>query len=124
MHAIVLPFRWSDMRWIIAAILLALCMSAANAEIDPKSGLIVDAHWELVLGMCGSCHSYKLVTAQRGDRDYWLKTIRWMQKTQNLWAIPEPIETKLLDYLAKNYSETEWARRPLLPPDLMPSDSL
>lgn len=90
--------------------------------IDPDSGLLIAPHWELAKAHCGACHSYRLVTAQRGDRDYWLKTIDWMQRTQNLWQIPEPALTELTDYLAGNYNESEWGRRPPLSPSLLPSD--
>ncbi|MEN7341317.1 MAG: hypothetical protein AAAFM81_00185 [Pseudomonadota bacterium] len=94
--------------------------SFASAEVNAETGLIVDEHWQLVAGMCSSCHSLKIVTAQRGDRVYWEKTIRWMQKTQNLWVIPPEIENKILDYLSKNYADEAAGRRPALPPALMP----
>ncbi|MFK8054237.1 MAG: hypothetical protein AB8F65_14815 [Woeseiaceae bacterium] len=110
------------MRALLLIVFGLLVADVSAEEIDPKSGLIVDEHWELALGFCGSCHSYKLVTAQRGDREYWLKTIRWMQKTQNLWAIPKPLEDQLLDYLAKNYNESDWGRRPPLPARLVPEE--
>jgi len=100
---------------------------AATADIDPASGLRKAANWELVRAHCGACHSYKLVTSNRGDRDYWLTTLRWMQRTQNLWPIPAEQEGSLLDYLASNYNylasdsgETEWGRRPPLSVSLMP----
>ncbi len=106
------------------AVLIGLLVLSANANaerpVDNTTGLIIDEHWELVMGMCGSCHSYKLVTSQRGDRKYWLKTIRWMQASQNLWPIPPAIESQILDYLAKNYSEAPSGRRPALSPELMP----
>ena len=74
----------------------------------------------MVRAQCGACHSLKLVTSQRGDRDYWLGRIRWMQATQNLWDLPPAIETEVLDYLATHYDEAEWGRRPPLPARLMP----
>ncbi len=75
---------------------------------------------EWVRGHCVACHSLALVTAQRGDRQYWLQTIRWMQKTQNLWPIPADQEAAILAYLAQHYSESDWGRRPNLPPSLRP----
>lgn len=92
-------------------------------ERDPATGLILAPGWELVAAHCGACHSHALVTAQRGDAEFWRSTIRWMQKTQNLWQIPEPQETTLIDYLATNYNETDWGRRPPLPHSLMPGSS-
>ena len=90
------------------------------APVDAGSGLIIDTDWELAKAHCGVCHSYRLVTTNRGDRNYWLDTLRWMQRTQNLWPIPPEQEGKLLDYLAANYSESEWGRRPPLSPELLP----
>ena len=98
--------------------------SGTKRKTDAATGLIVAEHWQLVQAHCGACHSYRLVTANRGDRDYWLSTLRWMQRTQNLWPIPFEQEAKLLDYLAANYlshNETEWGRRPPLPPALLPN---
>ena len=106
------------------SVVLTLTVSPAHAaERDAATGLIVAPGWELVAAHCGGCHSHALVTAQRGDADFWLSTIRWMQKTQNLWQIPEPQETTLIDYLATHYNETEWGRRPPLPRSLMPADA-
>lgn len=90
------------------------------AEIDPKSGLIQDDNWQLVLGHCSACHSLKLVTSNRADRPTWLETIRWMQETQNLWQFDAATEDKLLTYLAKNYGPLTQTRRPALPIHLMP----
>ena len=111
---------------IIAVIAASSVGSFARAEedaLDPATGLIVAPGWELVAAHCGACHSHALVTAQRGDAEFWLSTIRWMQKTQNLWAIPEPQEQTLIDYLATHYNETDWGRRPPLPASLMPLES-
>ena len=91
-----------------------------QSDIDAATGLLIAPHWELAKAHCGACHSYRLVTAQRGDRAYWLKTIDWMQRTQNLWQIPQPMLGELVDYLATNYNETEWGRRPPLSPNLLP----
>ena len=98
----------------------SMAVIAVERKVDTVTGLAVDAGWELARAHCGVCHSYRLVTANRGDRDYWLDTLRWMQRTQNLWPIPAEQEEILLDYLAANYSESEWGRRPPLSPALMP----
>lgn len=94
--------------------------SAPSTTFDSATGLIVAPHWELAKAHCGACHSYRLVTAQRGDHAYWSKTISWMQSTQNLWQIPEPGLSDLVGYLAENYNESEWGRRPPLSPSLLP----
>lgn len=89
-------------------------------HICTGADLAVGAGDDLVRGHCSGCHSLRLVTAQRGDRDYWLKTIRWMQRTQNLWVLPPAQEAVILDYLAEHYAESEWGRRPNLSPLLQP----
>lgn len=92
----------------------------AAAGTDPNSGLIIAPGWELVNAHCGVCHSHRLVTAQRGDADFWRNTIRWMQRTQGLWELPTAQENIIIDYLAGHYSETEWGRRPPLAASLLP----
>ena len=141
MPATVSPCRWSDVRAqqspahaaafsarrTLKTLLLCLAVTAlsqsaaADVELDAESGLAIATGWQLVKAHCGACHSTKLVTAQRGGRDYWLDTIRWMQRTQNLWDLPPAIEEQVLDYLADNYSEEEWGRRPPLSPILLPA---
>ncbi|MBK6599579.1 MAG: hypothetical protein IPG25_17535 [Proteobacteria bacterium] len=110
------------MRFVVALLLVSLAAFAARADdkLDPETGLKIAPNWELAAAQCGGCHSHQLVTAQRGDREYWLQLIRWMQRTQNLWPIPAEIEEPLLEYLATNYNETDWGRRPPLPPTLLP----
>lgn len=101
------------------ALLLGLPAAAEPAR-DEFTGLLMAPGWELVRAHCGACHSYQLITAQRGDAAFWRRTIRWMQATQNLWPIPEEQETAIIDYLAKNYAEGSWGRRPPLPAELRP----
>lgn len=98
---------------IAAGVLLTLAV--AGAEVLPEA----EAK-PLVLGHCSGCHSLALVTAQRGDRQFWLDTIRWMQKKHNLWELPADQEAAILDYLAEHFAETDWGRRPALPRALMP----
>ena len=90
-------------------------------EVDPATCLIESPGWELVRAQCGSCHSYGLITNQRGDRETWLAIIRWMQRTQNLWILGDEVETAILDYLAENYPPPRNFRRPPIPEHLMPS---
>lgn len=115
------------MRTLLLVVLLVAAGSRASAgaeeSIDPATGLIKAPGWELAAANCGACHSHALVIAQRGDAAFWRSTIRWMQKTQNLWAIPEPSESQLIEYLAENYNESDWGRRPPLPLSLMPEQS-
>ena len=105
---------------LAAALVAAMAAAPARAETDPESGLIKAPGWEAVKAQCGVCHSHQLVTAQRGDAAFWTGLIRWMQATQNLWALPEPLEGEIVSYLATHYNETDWGRRPQLPPTLLP----
>lgn len=78
-----------------------------NEEIvDGKhvaTGLVDDQGLNLVIAHCTGCHSAKLVTQNRFNREGWIRVIRWMQETQNLWDLGES-ETAIVDYLTKNYS--------------------
>ena len=103
---------------ILAA--LAAQSSAVSQEALSAGGLKDDDGWELVFAHCSACHSLKLVTANRGNRDTWLRLIRWMQDTQNLWEIEAASESRLLDYLARNYGPEEAVRRAQLPRELLP----
>lgn len=108
-----------------AALVLTLAAAgsaraAETPDVDPETGLVIAPGWELVKANCGACHSYRLVTAQRGDAAFWTHTIRWMQDTQNLWQIYPPHEQRLIDYLAGTYNDSDWGRRPQLSPRLMP----
>ena len=84
------------LKLIISLIIITFC-HIASAEEDIGTGLKIAPGWELVRTHCGACHSYKLVTAQRADKNGWLNMIRWMQETQNLWQFDIPTE-HLEDY--------------------------
>ena len=103
-------------------LLAATCPPAiAQDLIDEHTGLVKDTGWELVRVHCGGCHSHKIVTNQKADRQTWLDIIRWMQATQNLWQFDPTTEAGILDYLAKNYPPQPNRRRAPIPPSLMPA---
>ena len=87
-----------------------------NSEIEIKDGIHTETGFiaanglEAVINNCTNCHSAKLVTQNRMTREGWLTTIRWMQKTQNLWDLGDQ-ESIILDYLAKNYAPENKGRR-------------
>jgi mono/diheme cytochrome c family protein len=108
------------LRRCVAVLLLLFPGLLVAQQLDPRSGLVVAPGWELVLAHCGACHSHQLVTAQRGDAAFWEQTIVWMQRTQNLWQIPADQRAAIIAYLAGNYNETDWGRRPPLSPRLLP----
>lgn len=78
--------------------------------IHMPTGLIADDGYLLVRNNCGSCHSFELIRNKRATREGWLSTIRWMQRTQNLWDLGDN-EKPILDYLAKNYAPEDTGRR-------------
>ncbi|MDM8569221.1 hypothetical protein QUF50_06900 [Thiotrichales bacterium HSG1] len=75
-------------------------------KIDLASGMVIDDNWELVKASCTGCHSAKIVIQQGADRNTWLEIIRWMQEEQGLWQFDADTENKILDYLSKNYSQS------------------
>ena len=95
----------------------------AQVSLDEQTGLVKDTGWELVRAHCGGCHSYKILTNQKADRQTWLDIIRWMQATQNLWQFDPTTEAGILDYLARNYPPQPNRRRAPIPPSLMPSQT-
>lgn len=78
---------------------------ADTTKKDPETGLIVDENLYMVKAQCTSCHSTKLIIANRFTRDGWKQKIRWMQANHNLWQLGDA-EKPVLDYLEKNYSPT------------------
>jgi hypothetical protein len=115
---------------VCAVVLICLGLSPYNAShaltekvrsTQNDASMLIEAPGaDLVRGHCSACHSLALVTAQRGDKTFWLNTIRWMQRTQNLWPLPAEHEAAILNYLSQHYAETQWGRRPNLSPSLMP----
>lgn len=106
-------------------LLLALVMwqGVARGENDAKTSLIVAPHYELVGQHCLVCHSSKLITQNRADRQGWLSMIRWMQEKQGLWPLGSH-EAKILDYLTENYGPSRAYRRKPLDSYLMPVEEV
>ena len=80
-------------------------MRADTLKKDTETGLLVDENMQMVKAQCTSCHSSKLIIANRFTRDGWKQKIRWMQANHNLWDLGET-EKPVLDYLEKNYAPT------------------
>ena len=79
------------------AVLLALLpLAAIAAEVDTATGLLKRPGWEQVRANCAGCHSFRVITSQRGDRQTWLDIIRWMQASENLPALPADMEARIL----------------------------
>jgi cytochrome c1 len=78
--------------------------------IHIRTGFIDDVGLMTVVNNCTTCHSSKLVIQNRMNTDRWNATIKWMQKTQNLWELG-PNQKIIVDYLVKNYPPIEKGRR-------------
>ncbi len=97
---------------VVCLMLLSVtAMAIGRKKIDARSGLIIDRNFETVRQNCTACHSAKLITQTGATREGWEKTIRWMQRTQNLWQFPAKTEKAILDYLARNYGPPRAAGR-------------
>ena len=101
-----------------SAFLLATAVSLA-AENDVKTGLLLAPGFEVVSTQCTVCHSARLISQNRADREGWLEMIRWMQKTQGLWPLGDN-EDLVLDYLAANYGPAAKGRRARLRDEFLP----
>lgn len=78
--------------------------------IHLPTGLIANQNFELVVNNCTGCHSSKLITQNRQTAKGWKSIIEWMQEKQNLWELGKD-ESKIIDYLAKNYAPKNEGRR-------------
>lgn len=79
-------------------------------SIHVATGFIAKGDYQLVIQNCVTCHSSKLVTQNKHNREGWLSLIRWMQKTQKLHDLGKN-EDKILDYLSKYYAPNKMGRR-------------
>ena len=92
-------------------------VSGAQEIVDGKhvaTGLVADEGMNLVIAHCTGCHSAKLITQNRFDSEGWIRVIRWMQETQNLWDLGES-ENTIVAYLSKHYAPAFAGRRIPLP---------
>ena len=78
--------------------------------VHVRTGFVQAPGMQEVINNCTNCHSAKLVTQNRMNKSGWTATIRWMQKTQNLWELGEN-EELIINYLAKNYGPIQKGRR-------------
>jgi hypothetical protein len=85
-------------------------MSEVVDGIHTPTGFIADQNFELVVNNCTSCHASKLVTQNRQTAAGWKSIIEWMQEKQNLWDLGKD-ESKIIEYLAKNYAPENQGRR-------------
>jgi len=78
--------------------------------IHIRTGFVDDKGLIETINNCTNCHSSKLVIQNRMSKEQWIATIRWMQKTQNLWDLGRNEEI-IVNYLSKNYAPIKKGRR-------------
>lgn len=78
-----------------------------------RTGLLDAEGLMTVVNNCTNCHSAKLVTQNRMNAERWNETIKWMQKTQNLWDLGGNQEV-IVNYLVANYPPIAKGRRMIL----------
>jgi len=111
---------------IFSTALIGCAEKTKVSGIDEDTGLIIADGYEVVKNNCRGCHSMSIVLQNRADYETWQSTIRWMQKKQGLWKIPEEQEKRLFTYLSKNYGPGNKLhpdmpyRRKNLPAELLP----
>jgi hypothetical protein len=81
--------------------------------IHVRTGLIDAPGMMEVVNNCTNCHSAKLVTQNRMNKERWEATIDWMQATQNLWDLGRNEEI-IINYLVTNYPPIKIGRRATL----------
>lgn len=78
--------------------------------IHVRTGLIEGEGLMAVVNNCTTCHSSKLIIQNRMNTVSWDATIKWMQKTQNLWDLGEDHDL-IINYLVTNYPPKSVGRR-------------
>jgi hypothetical protein len=81
--------------------------------IHVRTGLIDAEGLMVVVNNCTNCHSSKLVTQNRMNKERWEATIDWMQETQNLGDLGRNEEI-IINYLVLNYPPQKKGRRQTL----------
>lgn len=78
--------------------------------IHVRTGLVDADGLMTVVNNCTNCHSAKLVTQNRMNKERWNATIKWMQETQGLWSLGDNQEI-IVNYLVTNYPVLDKGRR-------------
>ncbi|MBU1667895.1 hypothetical protein KKC13_05705 [bacterium] len=89
---------------LIISSILATTALYAN-EIDPTTDLIVDSGLDQVKENCTICHTGRFIVVNGGDKQFWKAKMKTMQSAYGLWEIDEKSQERMLNYLAKNYSQ-------------------
>ena len=88
----------------------SLLMSEIIDGLRLPTRLIASQNFELVVSNGTSCCSPKLITRNHQIVKGWKSIIEWMREKQNLWNLGKD-ESKIIEYLAKNYAPKNEGRR-------------
>ena len=94
-----------------AAAAIAIATDAATSSEDEYRGLPPGSGRDEVLGICGTCHSMKLVTQQGLSRSTWAELLVLMVEEHEMAELEPEDEVLILDYLAKFYGPDRLARK-------------
>ncbi|WP_193725735.1 hypothetical protein [Ferruginivarius sediminum] len=92
-------------RLLLACALGGGFAAPAAAQDNADSSLPPGEGRELVAGLCGACHSLRLVKQQGMSRERWDYTLDWMVEKQGMPELQPEMRTTILDYLAEHYGE-------------------
>ncbi|MDE0173513.1 MAG: hypothetical protein OXM60_08745 [Defluviicoccus sp.] len=101
----------SPRRAWLAAVAAAVCLSGTVSADDDYEGLPPGEGRDEVLGLCGACHSMKLVAQQGLSRSTWEEVLVLMVEEHEMAELEPEDERLVLDYLAKFYGPDRLARR-------------
>jgi len=88
----------------------SLLMSEIIDGLRLPTRLIASQNFELVVSNGTSCYSPKLITQNHQIFKRWKSIIKWMHEKRNLWSLGKD-ESKIIEYLAKNYDQKNEGRR-------------
>ncbi|MDA0665078.1 MAG: hypothetical protein O3B08_19890 [Proteobacteria bacterium] len=86
-----------------AQILHPAAEATASGEEDEYQGLPPGAGRDETLGICGACHSMKLVTQQGLSRSTWIEVFEYMVDEHEMPELEPEDHTLILNYLSKFY---------------------
>ena len=82
----------------------------AADDRDEYQGLPPGTGRDEVFGLCGACHSMKLVTQQGLSRQRWDTVLDYMVEEQEMPEVDGEMRKLILDYLAEFYGPDRKAR--------------
>ena len=81
-----------------------------SASFDPNDdyfGLPRTEGYETVYGLCGACHSLRIVMQQHATLERWSELLLWMTEKQGMPQLSDEDEALVAAYLAEHFGATE-----------------